>query len=238
MLTLCIDLYWSFRSPYSYILLPRIIDLQRMYNVTVDLRVVHPAALRNPAYFARMDPQARPYFLLDSARAASFHGLPFRRPVPETPRPCRLRPINLWLCGSGDLASPRQTSGAGSISRGKWRHCCGAGRSMAGTTARIWPGPPPVRALIWRCLTAPSPPPRVSTSALPRMMHTCARPDTGVCRPWCFKASRSLARTGSTCCWPGYATMIFLNGHHSTRKNWTDAADAPGNVDGFCRELC
>ena len=49
MLTLCIDLYWSFRSPYSYILLPRIIDLQRMYNVTVDLRIVHPAALRHPA---------------------------------------------------------------------------------------------------------------------------------------------------------------------------------------------
>lgn len=82
-MTLCVDLYWSFRSPYSYIVLPRIIELQRRFDVAIDLRVVHPAALRNPAYFLRMDPQARPYFLLDSARAARFHGLPFRRPVPD-----------------------------------------------------------------------------------------------------------------------------------------------------------
>lgn len=101
MLTLCIDLYWSFRSPYSYILLPRIIDLQRMYNVTVDLRVVHPAALRNPAYFARMDPQARPYFLLDSARAARFHGLPFRRPVPD---PVAQDPATLSIAADQPLA--------------------------------------------------------------------------------------------------------------------------------------
>ena len=26
---------------------------------TVDLRIVHPAAIRNPTYFTRMDPQAR-----------------------------------------------------------------------------------------------------------------------------------------------------------------------------------
>ena len=78
-----VELYWSFRSPYSYIVLPRMLGLRDRYRVTVDLRVVHPSAIRNPAYFARMDPQARPYFLLDSKRAAEFHGLPFRRPVPD-----------------------------------------------------------------------------------------------------------------------------------------------------------
>jgi hypothetical protein len=31
--------------------------------VAVDLRVVHPVAIRNPAYFTRMDPLARLYFL-------------------------------------------------------------------------------------------------------------------------------------------------------------------------------
>ena len=68
---LSIALYWSFRSPYSYILLPRIIGLQRDFAADVDLRVVHPAAIRNPAYFALMDPLARPYFLTDSARVAA-----------------------------------------------------------------------------------------------------------------------------------------------------------------------
>jgi 2-hydroxychromene-2-carboxylate isomerase len=81
--SLSIDLYWSFRSPYSYILLPRILSLRDEYLISVDFRIVHPAAIRNPAYFARMDPLARPYFVLDSARAARYHGLPFRRPVPD-----------------------------------------------------------------------------------------------------------------------------------------------------------
>lgn len=82
-MTLTVALYWSFRSPYSYIVLPRVLELTRVYDVAVDLRIVHPAAIRNPGYFARMDPIARPYFMLDSARAAAFHGLPFRRPIPD-----------------------------------------------------------------------------------------------------------------------------------------------------------
>src|ERR1700730_8707688 len=80
---LVIEVYWSFRSPYSYIVLPRIRKLRDEFCVIVDLRVVHPAAVRNPAYFARMDPLARPYFLNDSARVAAFQGMPFRRPVPD-----------------------------------------------------------------------------------------------------------------------------------------------------------
>lgn len=80
---LSFTLYWSFRSPYSYILLPRIVALVRDYAVDVDLRVVHPAAIRNPAYFKTMNPLARPYFTLDSSRAASYHQLPFARPQPD-----------------------------------------------------------------------------------------------------------------------------------------------------------
>ena len=80
---LTVELFWSFRSPYSYILLPRIIGLQRDFEVEVDLRVAQPAAIRNPSYFARMDPLARPYFMSDSARAAAFQNMPFHRPIPD-----------------------------------------------------------------------------------------------------------------------------------------------------------
>jgi 2-hydroxychromene-2-carboxylate isomerase len=83
MMDLSVDLYWSFRSPYSYIVLPRVIELRDNFQVSIDLRIVHPAAIRNPSYFARMDPIARPYFMKDSARAAAFHGLTFRRPIPD-----------------------------------------------------------------------------------------------------------------------------------------------------------
>ena len=109
-----VELYWSFRSPYSYIVLPRMLGLRDKYRVTVELRVVHPSAIRNPAYFARMDPQARPYFLLDSARAAAFHNLPFRRPVPDPidqdPKTLAIapeQPLARWLSRLGIAATER-----------------------------------------------------------------------------------------------------------------------------------
>ena len=101
-MTLSIALYWSFRSPYSYILLPRIIGLQRDFDAEVDLRVVHPAAIRNPAYFARMDPLARPYFVADSARAAAFQGMSFRRPIPD---PISQDPVTLKIAPDQPLAT-------------------------------------------------------------------------------------------------------------------------------------
>lgn len=100
-MTLAIELYWSFRSPYSYIVLPRILSLQETYAVSVDFRIVNPAAIRNPSYFARMDPLARPYFVLDSARAAAFHGLPFKRPVPD---PINQDPKTLAIAAEQPLA--------------------------------------------------------------------------------------------------------------------------------------
>ena len=57
--------------------------LARDFAVDAEMRVVHPAAIRNPAYFRAMNPLSRPYFLLDSAREAAFRGLTFRRPVPD-----------------------------------------------------------------------------------------------------------------------------------------------------------
>jgi 2-hydroxychromene-2-carboxylate isomerase len=92
-----VTLYWSFRSPYSYILLPRILELHERYRIAIDLRIVHPAAIRNPSYFARMDPLARPYFLMDSARAAAFLDLPFRRPVPD---PIEQDPVTLAIAAA------------------------------------------------------------------------------------------------------------------------------------------
>lgn len=80
---LSIELYWSFRSPYSYLILPRILSLTEQFYVEVDLRIVHPAAVRNPDYFKTMNPLARPYFFKDSARMAEFLNLPFRRPIPD-----------------------------------------------------------------------------------------------------------------------------------------------------------
>lgn len=96
-----VTLFWSFRSPYSYIILPRVVELQRRANVNIDLRIVHPNAIRNPSYFRRMDPLARPYFFIDAARVAAFHGLPFRRPVPD---PIAQDPVTLEIAPQNPLA--------------------------------------------------------------------------------------------------------------------------------------
>ena len=139
------DLYWSFRSPYSYILLPQIIKLRERYRISIELRVVLLAAIRNPSYFARMDPLARPYFLLDSARTAAFHGLVLRRPVPDPidqdPTTLVIRDAQPLALRLSRLGIQRQNAAGLSSSRGRWPSCCGAERSGAGTRLAILPKP-------------------------------------------------------------------------------------------------
>lgn len=113
---LAIDLYWSFRSPYSYVVLPRILKLQDDFYVDVDMRFVHPNAIRTPNYFARMDPLARPYFMKDTARAAAYHGLPFARPVPD---PIDQDPTTLALAPEQPLARWLSRLGVAAHARGK-----------------------------------------------------------------------------------------------------------------------
>lgn len=83
MTTLSFDLYWSMRSPYCYVALDRVLDIYRTYDVEVELRVVYPIAIRDPGFFARAPAHYRPYHLLDAQRVAAFHGIPYRRPMPD-----------------------------------------------------------------------------------------------------------------------------------------------------------
>jgi len=77
------DLFWSFRSPFCYLALDRIIEIERNFEVTVNVRPVYPLAVRTPDFFKNVNPKYRRYHLQDSARVAEFHGIPYRRPVPD-----------------------------------------------------------------------------------------------------------------------------------------------------------
>jgi 2-hydroxychromene-2-carboxylate isomerase len=77
------QLYWSFRSPYSYLLTPRLVDLARDYEVSGDIRPVYPLAVRTPEFFEGRDPLWFSYFTLDTRREAAYLGLPFRWPRPD-----------------------------------------------------------------------------------------------------------------------------------------------------------
>ena len=50
-MTLSVDLFFSFRSPYSYLALPRTMKMVADYDVTVNLRPVYPLAVRVPGFF-------------------------------------------------------------------------------------------------------------------------------------------------------------------------------------------
>lgn len=121
MQVLSIELYWSFRSPYSYLVLPRILSLTQQFKVDIDIRVVHPAAVRNPAYFKAMNPLARPYFFKDTARLADFLGMRFRRPVPD---PIEQDPMTLTIAEEQPLAYWLGRLGIAAVRRGRGLAYC------------------------------------------------------------------------------------------------------------------
>ena len=82
-MTLRYDLYWSFRSPYSYLVTPRLVALQQEYDVEANVRVVYPIAVRQPDFFAHSDRLWFTYFLRDVFRSAEYVGLPFAWASPD-----------------------------------------------------------------------------------------------------------------------------------------------------------
>jgi len=82
-MTLSYDLYWSFRSPYSYMVVPRLLALETEHDVACQVKVVYPLAVRTPEFFDDRDPLWFSYFMTDVFREAAFLGLPFRWPRPD-----------------------------------------------------------------------------------------------------------------------------------------------------------
>jgi 2-hydroxychromene-2-carboxylate isomerase len=78
-----IEVFWSFRSPWSYLATPRLVEWERRYALRVRFRPVYPIAIRTPEFFDRQHPLWVRYFMTDVHRVAEFLGLPFRWPRPD-----------------------------------------------------------------------------------------------------------------------------------------------------------
>lgn len=79
-----IDVFWSFRSPYSYLVTPDLLQLRRDFDVRVTLRPVLPIAVRSKGLLFDASDKKRPrYIVMDSRRRAAFLGLPFKWPRPD-----------------------------------------------------------------------------------------------------------------------------------------------------------
>lgn len=82
-MTLSADVFWSFRSPYSYLATRRYRALTEEYDLAINLRPVYPLAIRQPDFFERNHPGWLRYLFVDVARLAQFHGIPFAPPRPD-----------------------------------------------------------------------------------------------------------------------------------------------------------
>lgn len=78
-----IDLFWSFRSPWSYLATPRLVDWAERYVLDVRFRPVYPIAIRTPEFFASLQQQWFSYFQTDVYRVAEFLELPLAWPSPD-----------------------------------------------------------------------------------------------------------------------------------------------------------
>lgn len=78
-----VDLFFSFRSPYSYLAIGRLDEWARNEGISMRLRPVLPLAIRNPDFFLKGNPLGPPYVRRDTEKVAAFLGIPFRWPDPD-----------------------------------------------------------------------------------------------------------------------------------------------------------
>ena len=83
MTTLAIDFFISMRSPYSYLVTPRLAELTETYDVEINARPVYAIAARDPEWFKQINPMWLSYFVMDTQRTADYLGVPFARPRPD-----------------------------------------------------------------------------------------------------------------------------------------------------------
>jgi len=81
--SLSFDLFWSFRSPYSYLATPRLVRLVDEYDVDLVLKPVLPIAVRIDNFFDNVNPLWPTYLLGDTVRIADCEDIPYGWPNPD-----------------------------------------------------------------------------------------------------------------------------------------------------------
>jgi 2-hydroxychromene-2-carboxylate isomerase len=113
-----VDVFWSFRSPYSYLATKRLRALPTKWDVRVRPRPVYPIAIRTPHFFQEVRPQWVPYLIRDYVRNAQYLGLPIgplnpdpvvmnmmtREISPDQPYIGRLTRLGILACEKSDEA--------------------------------------------------------------------------------------------------------------------------------------
>ena len=106
------DFFFSYRSPYSYLVLPRILKLKKEYDIDIQFKLVYPLAIRQPEFFKGKNFFS--FFLLktiDIRSKARRLNMPFYMPNPDpiqqsyiTGRINKDQPYIFDICHLGMLA--------------------------------------------------------------------------------------------------------------------------------------
>lgn len=125
-----LEIYWSFRSPYSYLAINRLADIVRDYDMACAFRFVRPLAMREPDFFERNRPQWLPYLFRDVMRESARLGIVFAPPRPDpiamnmgTGKVDAEQPLMNRLMGLGIAAEETEKRGlpfAHAVSRRIW----------------------------------------------------------------------------------------------------------------------
>ena len=79
-----VDVFWSFRSPYSYLAAPDLLALQKDFTIKITFRPVLPIAVRDPdILFTPAGMKKVKYIQLDWERRAEFLGMEHKWPSPD-----------------------------------------------------------------------------------------------------------------------------------------------------------
>jgi len=78
-----IDLYWSFRSPYSYLAVKPTLALRAAWDVEINVKIVLPLALRQPEFFDSRGPEWMGYLFRDIVRIAEMTEQRLSMPQPD-----------------------------------------------------------------------------------------------------------------------------------------------------------
>ena len=82
-MSVTVDLFWSFRSPYSYLATPGALEIPKRFDVNLRFRPVMPLAVRQPDFFSPENLKRARYILIDWPRRAEMLGLPHAWPSPD-----------------------------------------------------------------------------------------------------------------------------------------------------------
>jgi len=82
-MTAQIDVFWSFRSPYSYLATPDLLRLREDYAVELHLRTVLPIAVRSKDTLFSGNRKPINYIIIDALRRAEFLGMKIGLPSPD-----------------------------------------------------------------------------------------------------------------------------------------------------------